>query len=61
MESMTYNILESHAAGKILVIKYFCITTNFPRTNFSQNSGYKALFQIKSMSITLEIKYYHFN
>ena len=56
MKNMAYNILESHADGSILVIKYFCMTTNFSRTNFSQNPGYKALFQIKSMSIILETK-----
>ena len=56
MKSMAYNILESHADDNILVIKYFCMATNFSHTNFSQNPGHKASFQIKSMSITLVTK-----
>ena len=32
MKSMTYAALESFAYDNLLVIKYFCLTTNFPHT-----------------------------
>ena len=32
MKSMTYTVLESHGYDNVLVIKYFCPTTNFSHT-----------------------------
>ena len=32
MKSMTYTVLESHAYDNVLIINYFCTTTNFSRT-----------------------------
>ena len=45
---MTYTVLESHAYDSVLVIKYFCTTTNFSLTyvhtykDFSNSSLFNA-------------------